>query len=321
MKKILMILTSHRLDCFKLCMDMLIHGGSIRRFDHVVLLLNGVKGRHLRHVHHLLAAHPDIPWDIIAGPRGRGRFISNLQNECVRRYPEALYFKIDEDTFVSADWDRILTEAYEAHRDRPDLALVTATIPNNGLGCWQLLNIFPELRDEYMKMPQAAHTPSLDGPIAFHPHLAEWMTREFLVLDEANRRVRAQTTEKWVPFQERFSINCICYDYRHWLEIGGVQEQDEVGWGIWIAENKKLIVLATQAVVHHYTFFCQQGWLDRSALLEDLRIANLPTSAWQRSVLGRALPRAVRICRHIPDILKRRLSTRKKTCAFPPPAP
>ena len=47
MKKILMILTSHRLDCFKLCMDMLIQGGSIRRFDRVVLLLNGVKGRHL----------------------------------------------------------------------------------------------------------------------------------------------------------------------------------------------------------------------------------------------------------------------------------
>ena len=42
MKKILMVLTSHRLDCFKLCMDMLLHGGSIRRFDKVVLLLNGV---------------------------------------------------------------------------------------------------------------------------------------------------------------------------------------------------------------------------------------------------------------------------------------
>ena len=39
MKKILMVLTSHRLDCFKLCMDLLIHGGSIRRFDRVVLLL------------------------------------------------------------------------------------------------------------------------------------------------------------------------------------------------------------------------------------------------------------------------------------------
>jgi len=50
MKKILMILTSHRLDCFKLCMDMLLTGGSIWHFDHVVLLLNGVKGHHLRYI-------------------------------------------------------------------------------------------------------------------------------------------------------------------------------------------------------------------------------------------------------------------------------
>jgi hypothetical protein len=306
MKKILMILTSHRLDCFKLCMDMLIHGGSLRRFDRVVLLLNGVKGRHQRYVHHLTAAHPEIPWDIIAGPRGRGWFISNLQNDCIRRYPDSLYFKIDEDTFVSSDWDLILGEAYRVHSNRPDLSLVTATIPNNGLGCWHLLELFPELREAFLKLPRAVHTSAADGPVWFYPHLAEWMIRQFLNLAEANRRVRTQAGERWIHFHARFSINCICYDYRHWLEIGGVQEQDEVGWGKWISENQKLVILATQAVVHHYTFFNQQDWLDRSSLLEDIRAANLPTSAWERSSLGRTIPRAARIFRQFPAILKRR---------------
>lgn len=308
MKKILMILTSHRLDCFKLCMGMLIHGGSIRRFDRVVLLLNGVKGRHLRYVRHLQAAHPDVPWDTVTGPRGRGWCISNLQNECVRRYPEALYFKLDEDTFVSSDWDLILEEAYRTHRKYPELSLVTATIPNNGLGCWQLLNVFPEVREAYMRLPNARHTPAANGPVWFYPHLAEWMIRRFLNLEEANRQVRAATTDKWVPFHDRFSINCICYDYRHWQEIGGVQEQDEVGWGKWIAENQKLVVLAAYAVVHHYTFFNQQDWLDRSSLLEDIHAVNLPTTVWERSALGRTLPRGARICRQIPMILVRRFS-------------
>ena len=307
MKKILMVLTSHRLDCFKLCMDLLIHGGSIRRFDRVVLLLNGVKGRHLRYVRRLLATHPDLPWDTVAGPRGRGWCISNLQNECVCRYPDALYFKLDEDTFVSSDWDLVLEEAYTAHRKCPELSLVTATIPNNGLGCWQLLILFPDVREAYLRLPHASHTPVADGPVWFHPHLAEWMIRRFLALTEANRKVRAATAEKWVRFHARFSINCICYDYRHWQEIGGVQEQDEVGWGKWIAENGKLVVLATHAVVHHYTFFNQQDWLDRSSLLEDIRIANLPTTAWQRSWLGRARPRIGRMLRQTPAVLKRRL--------------
>ena len=306
MKKILMVLTSHRLDCFKLCMDMLLHGGSIRRFDKVVLLLNGVEGRHLRHVHRLLAAHPDLPWDVIAGPRGRGWLISNLQNDCVRRYPDSLYFKIDEDTFVSSDWDLELQAAHEAHRERPDLALVTATIPNNGLGCWQLLNLFPDLREEFLKLPHSVHTSAADGPVWFFPHLAEWVIRRFLNLEDANRRVRAAAAVRWIPFHARFSINCICYDYRHWQEIGGVQEQDEVGWGKWIAENGKLVVLATHAVVHHYTFFNQQDWLDRSSLLEDIRAANLPITAWERSLPGRALPRFGRLVRQLPAVVKRR---------------
>ena len=307
MKKILMILTSHRLDCFKLCMDMLLHGGSIRRFDRVVLLMNGVKGRHLRHARRLMARHPDIPWDTIAGPRGRGWFISNLQNECVRRYPHSLYFKIDEDTFVSSDWDLLLQEAHAAHQDRPDLSLVTATIPNNGLGSWQLLNVFPEVRAQFLRLPHAAHSPAADGPVWFYPHLANWLIQRFLNLDEANRRVRAASRERWISFHARFSINCICYDYRHWLELGGVQEQDEVGWGNWIAKNRKLVVLAAHAVVHHYTFFNQQEWLDRTSLLEDIRTSNLPASPWIRPFRGTAC-RLVRILLQIPSILKRRLA-------------
>ena len=311
MKKILMILTSHRLDCFKLCMDLLLNGGSIRRFDRVVLLLNGVRGRHARYVRQIQMLHPDIPWDCVSGPRGRGFCISNLQNECVRRYPDSLYFKIDEDTFVSSDWDLILQEAHASHRSDPDLSLVTATIPNNALGCWHLLNLFPDIRDEYLRLPHAVHGPAADGPVWFYPHLAEWMIRRFLDIENANRLLRAVAAEPCASFFDRFSINCICYDYRHWREIGGVQEHDEVGWGAWIKENRKRVVVASRTLVHHYTFFNQQDWLDRSSLLEDIRIANLPSTLWTRSFAGRFLPRAGRVARQIPAAVKRRLNRPK----------
>lgn len=274
--KVLMILTSHRLDCFRLCMDMLIQGGSIRRFDAVALLLNGVVGRHRRYVGRLVREHPDIPWDVISGPRGKGWYISNLQNECVRRHPDALYFKIDEDVFVSADWDLQLAETHDRHAADPDLALVSATIPNNGLGAWILLGTFPELREEFLRLPHARWEAAASGCVWFYPHLADWMIRHFLSLPDANGRMRRAAAERWVPFHDRFSINCICYDYRHWTELGGVREHDEVDWGAWIRENRKLVVFDAHAVCHHYTFFNQQDWLDRTSLLEDIRRANLP---------------------------------------------
>ena len=115
-------------------------------------------------------------------------------------------------------------------RERLDLSLITATIPNNGLGCWQLLNVFPEVRKAFLALPRAGHVPTADGPVWFYPHLAEWIIRRFLNLDDANRRVREATPDPWVPFHDRFSINCICYDYRPGRKRRRARN-DEVGWG------------------------------------------------------------------------------------------
>ena len=318
MKKILMVLTSHRLDCFRLCMDLLLRGGSIRFFDRVVLLLNGVAGRHLRYVRDLQAAHPDIPWDTIAGPRGRGLLISNLQNECVRRYPDSLYFKIDEDTFVSADWPQKLLAAYEAHRDDPGLSLITPVIPNNALGCFYLLHAFPELAHEYDRLFQKPLTTKFDGPVWINGRIADWITRKFLDLRQANDRLRAVRVPAIAAdglsmpaggpfgrFAFRFSINCLCYDYRHWRELGGIPEFDEIGWGDWIVAHGKFAVLVPDALVHHYSFFVQQDWLDRTPLLEDLRRTNLPdTVRWP----DRGPARLLRIVQQVPRALRRRLT-------------
>jgi len=308
MNKVLMILTSHRLDCFRLCMDLLVRGGSIRFFDRVVLLLNGVAGRHLRYIEALQAAHPDIAWDTIAGPRGRGLLISNLQNECVRRYPDSLYFKIDEDTFVSADWPQKLLVAYEAHRQDPDVSLITPVIPNNGLGCYHLLKAFPELAAEYTGLFKVPITPAFDGPVWVNGRIAEWITRKFLNLEDANARLRTRPAPTFQKFACRFSINCVCYNYRHWQEIGGVPEHDEIGWGDWIVAHKKFAVLSTDALVHHYAFFVQQDWLDRSSLLEDLRAANLGGRPTKANLLRYHAPRWIRFVKQMPESLRRSLA-------------
>lgn len=300
-----MILTSHRLDCLKLCTDLLVHGGSIRRFDHVCLLCNGVEGRHRDWIQGLVESNPNIRWDVISGPRGRGKFISNLQNECVRRHPESLYFKIDEDTFVSRDWDLKLAGAHEQFRGDPRLSLITPVVTNNQRGAYHLLTTFPELGAEYTRRFAKPIVTDRMGPVWLYPQHAEFMMRSFLDLDAANDRLRAAPGEDFVTFSYPFSINCLCYDYRHWQEIGGVPEEDENGWGEWIPKNGKFVVLATRALVHHYSFFVQQNWLDRTALLEDLREANLGD---RTGALARFAARMGRTIPQIPDALKRRFA-------------
>lgn len=304
-----MILTSHRLDCFRLTMDLLFATDSFRHFDRVVLMLNGVVGRHRTYAERLIWEHPEIPWDLISGPRGKGPLVAHLQNECVRRYPDALYFKLDEDLFVSHGWVEKMLNAYLSFASDPNLALLTPVIPNNGVGFHHLLHRFPELTEEYRTKFSHPIVPDCNGPVWIYPQIAEWITRKFLNLKEANERLAKQPAplEK---FSFRFSINCLVYDYRHWTEMGGIPGDEEPAWGQWIPDHGKFNVLVTDTMVHHYSFFVQQSWLDRTTLLEDLRSANLPSSA-HMNPLRRQIPRILRTLPQIPAALRRRFLPRQ----------
>ena len=306
MKRILMILTSHRLDCFRLAMDLLKRSGSLPQFDRVVLLLNGVVGRHLAYVNRLMAESPDVRWGTIAGPRGKGPLVANLQNECVRRYPDSLYFKIDEDVFVSRGWADKLAAAYESFRRDPGLALLTPVIPNNAAGFFHLLNRFPDLRAEYSeKFPGQPVTSACDGPVWINAHIGEWIARKFIDMERTNLEFGNHTA--FEKFAYRFNINCIVYDYRHWQELGGIPDKEEPAWGQWVPDHGKFDVLVTNTLVHHYSFFVQQDWMDRTSLLEDLRAVNLPGTL-SRGCPAYGLPRLSRILRQLPRVAQRRMA-------------
>ena len=312
MQRVLMILTSHRLDCFQLNLEMLKAKGNLAKFDKVVLMLNGVEGKHLQYVNDFMAANPEIDWDTIAGPRGKGPLVAGLQNQCVERYPNSLYFKIDEDVYMPTDWVDRLTATYERWKDDPELGLITPVVVNNSTGSYFLMQAFPELAEEYKtKFDGKELTEQVDGPVWRYPQIAEWLTRNFIDLDAANERIAKYLAESGTEtdhkFAHRFSINNLVYDYRHWQELGGIPDDEEPAWCQWVIDQGKFNILARDTVLHHYSFFVQNAWLDRTSLLEDLRCVNLPGTLKAGS-MAYNLPRWQRSAQQVPDALKRRLS-------------
>ncbi len=309
---ILMLLTSHRLDFLRLTLDQLFATGEIRHFEKIVLLMNGVEGEHLQYIEGLVRANPDVPFEPRPGPRGKGRLIAGPQNEVVKSYPDRLYFKIDEDILVPRGWVARMTAAYERHRDDPKRSLFTPLVTNNATGFHSLLTLFPELKAEFeRRFPGREFTTRVDGPVWREPDIAEWILREFLDLDRANERVRTRLAETGAPvdapFARRFSINNLVYDYRHWNELGGIPDAEEPAWTEWVGAHDRHTVLVQDVLLHHYSFFVQQEWLDRTSLLEDLRMANIPESLQSKSLAGYHVPRWTRLARQVPSILKRRL--------------
>lgn len=309
MNKILMVLTNARRDCAQLTLDLLVHSGSLPVFDRVVFLLNGVSPAHMRFVDDFIRAHPDIAFDKILGPGTRPDGISQMQNECIRKYPGALYMKVDEDVFVPRGWAQRMVEAYEENKHRDNLALITPLLPNNSLGLHTLCTVFhPDLLAAYRSRFGGDPSPERAGPTWNSPAIAEWATRAFLDIEAANAQQSAVLNRKkvprYLPFSRPFSIGCIAYDYRHVERMGGVPRTDEPGWCDWVEQNGQTHVLDCSQIALHYAFFVQQEWLDRSSLLEDIRAVNLPGTI---GPLARRLNRYRRLAGQMPGILKRRL--------------
>ncbi len=304
-----MILTHDRLDCLRLCLEMLEKARAFAQFDKVVLLLNGVPPRLRRFVERFMKARPAVGWDIVEGDGTRPHGLCAAQNECIRRYPDSIYVKVDEDIFVPDGWAERILETYERYKDRPDLALITTLIPNNAFGLYRILNEFyPEKLPEFQQRFGAPPSIEAKGPTWQRPDIAEWATRLFLDADAANeehrKRLAASGKPRWHEFCRYFSIGCICYDYAHIQRMGGaIPPRDEPDWCAWFEANRQVCVVDQSMIVLHYAFFVQQDWLDRSSLLEDIRAVNLPgTQPWYA-----ALTRAWRISQQLPRIVKRRM--------------
>ncbi len=302
-----MILTKDRRDCVD--MNLLLHerGGSFEVFDRVVFLLNAVTPQHMRYIDAWIERHPQVACDKIIGDGTRPKGISDMQNRCIEKYPGCFYAKTDEDVFVPDGWARMMVEAYEAHRERDDLALITPLLPNNAYGLHVLLTRFyPELLEEHRR--RFGGEPSIEptGLTWRSPAVGEWASRAFLDLKRANgeQRRRLGDTDSYHLFDKYFSIGCIGYDYRHWQRMGGIPWNDEPGWCQWIADNRQVNVLDCRQIALHYTFFVQQEWLDRSSLIEDLRATNLADTMTMADRLQ--LPRLARMARQVPAVLKRR---------------
>ena len=311
--KVRMILTHDRLDCLRLCLDMLERAEAFARFDRVVLLLNGVPARLRRFVEAYMAARPQVNWDTVDGDGTRPGGICFVQNECIRRYPDSVYVKVDEDIFVPRGWAERILETYDHFSARGDLALITPLIPNNAFGLHRMLTEFyPDKKREYVQ--RFGHEPTADihGPLWQNASIAAWAARNFLDIDQANQWQRARLNEpgkeRWFEFCCRFSIGCICYDFEHVRRMGGrLPPRDEPEWCEWIVDNRQVCVLDQSLIVHHYSFFVQQEWLDRMSLLEDIRSTHLPETMRPFSFLRGVLPRGGRFVRQLPGILKRRI--------------
>ncbi|MEW5774730.1 MAG: hypothetical protein AB1916_14530 [Thermodesulfobacteriota bacterium] len=265
-KPVLMILTSHRRDCFSLCLQCLEWFTDLDAFARIYVLANEADPEHRQVILDFKARRPrGQVAELHCAPRARGYnpCLSAMWNEVLSRHKNDVVVKLDEDVFVTPGWLPRLLSSF-ARRADDDTLLVTPLIPNNDQGRFFM--------DAYLRARWAGEFAGevAETPIFANGAYGAWVWDKVLREDLLDG-FRDFGRPEGLPVPG-LSINCIVFGplltnlifplaandeftINHLLQRGGMR-----GW------------LEAGAVAHHYSFYRQQDAVDAAVSLDAVRL-------------------------------------------------
>jgi len=264
---LLLILTSHRADCFALCVDCLERHTDLEKFERILVMGNALEPEHRRLAQDFVSRQANAAL-VEFGPRGLKAAMLAL-DWILPRYPGRVVVKIDEDVFVMPGWLDGLCRMYQRSKGT-GCGLVSALVPNNDVGQAALHDYLCTLWPEY-----AGSTVLHGRGTSQNPAYAVWLWRMILSgrLDVAKAvqggHVRPQRITRYL------NINCILID-PDFLDaaLPFARDYDESLINAVMRHPKTPFygLLAPDSLAHHYSFKNQQREVNAAIPLEAVRL-------------------------------------------------
>lgn len=262
----LLILTSHRADCFALCVDCLERHTNLGKFERILVMGNALEPEHRQLAQGFVSRHANAAL-VAFSPRGLETTMLAL-DRILARYPGRVVVKIDEDVFVMPGWLDGLYRCYRRNKGS-SCGLVSALVPNNDVGQAAL--------HDYLcaGWPEYARSTVLHGRgTSQNPAYAVWLWRKILngELDPADAVKRGHVRPQHIT--RYLNINCILMDPDL---LGTVlpfsQDYDEslINAALRYPKTPFYGLLAPDSLAHHYSFRHQQQEMDAAISLDAIR--------------------------------------------------
>ena len=262
---LLIILTSHRADCFALCVDCLERHTDLGQFEWILVMGNALKPKHQRLAQGFVSRHANAMLCEF-GPRGLEMTMRAL-DEVLARYPGRVVVKIDEDVFVMPGWLEGLRRAYLRNKST-GCGLVSALVPNNNVGQAALHGYLCVARPEY------ARSSELRVQATQNPAYGVWLWRMFLSgrLDPADAVQHGYVQEQRIV--KFLNINCILADpdfLAAAVPFSRVSDENLINMVLTHPKTPFYGLLAPDSLAHHYSFRMQQQEVDAAIPLDGVR--------------------------------------------------
>ena len=263
---VLMLLTSHRLDCFLVCIRCLERFTDLGRFKHIYVVGNALGAEHLALAKGFVARHANASL-IERGPRGIAPAVLAAQNEILSDHLGDVVIRMDEDMFVTPQWFDDLLDGYLDHADRADVPLVMPLVPISAPGR-QALGRFLRL-----SCPSERHMysgPTVEEDWVYH----RWMWEK--IANENLMDVYLRTMPKKYAYVRDLSLNCVVLDKRilHLVlpfstdATAHAPAADAASVNAALQEHGLKAAVLTRTIVHHYSFSQCEGYLRSHLPLE-----------------------------------------------------
>ena len=251
-RPVLMLLTSHRIDCILLCLRSLERFTGLARFKKIYVVANAVEPDHAAILNKFRHTQPNVEV-VHCSPRGLIPAVNAVQNEILERHKDDVIVKMDEDVFVSPLWLEHLLEGYRMHRKSADIPVVSALCPVSPPGRFAL--------NRFLKTAYPAERAMYEGQVVeenwvYHRWMWEKVTAEGLV---ENWLESGPPPYSYAGFA---TINCVAFDRRlieavlplPTQKIEGQPLSDEMKINAVLRANGWKNAVVSKAVAHHYSF-------------------------------------------------------------------
>ena len=250
-RPVLMLLTSHRIDCILLCLRSLQRFTNLGRFKKIYVVANAVEPDHAAILNRFMHTTPGVEV-IHCSPRGLVPAVNAVQNEILERHKDDVVLKLDEDVFVTPYWLDTLLAARKAHAhdEHVMLAALLPPVSTTGKVC-----LTPFIRRTFPDILQAAG----EAPVYENPAYHELVWRAVLERDFVARH-QAFAKERY-HYVNSLIINCVYYDAQAIDMIGafpcervkGIGVTDELAVNMALRRHQRVAVIPSEPLVHHYS--------------------------------------------------------------------
>ena len=267
-RPVLLLLTSHRVDCFLLCIKCLELYTDLDRFKKIYVVANDVSDEHAVIVKSFQRRHPNVI-DVHATPRGQIPAVVSMENFILERHRNDVVLRLSEDVFVTPHWLERMLGAYKLHRGRRDVPVISAMSPISRTGRQVMDRVLrAHYPDERTRLPM---TP-LESNGVYHRFMWEkilhdGLMEKYFAIDRPRQM-----------YLGHISVDCILFDGDLIKRVApmplrmpeGVSRADEFYINGALRKDNLRGAVVMDAVAHHFSHAGPEAFLRRHVSMDDI---------------------------------------------------